>query len=585
MKKNVSLLVVIALLFSLWGCGPKKDPKEEQKLFDEFIQRDFVDTMENDFVGMHVYFENPEKFGIDKEKVKIQLAKHYSEEDNEEEEEEFEELIEEFEEFDRDLLTDEQQETYDICEYLIELSEESFDDDFTYLENVFTSLSGIHTVYPTLFSDYILRNEEDVKDLIVLLKDVKPYTSSLLEYTKKQAKEGYLMVDIDDVIEKSQDVLNQGFESTTYKNMCKSIENLQLGYEKTNQYKNELKEAYTSSYLEAYKEIISVMIELKKEKNNSEGLAKFKKGKEYYEYLFKIKVSSERSVEDTKALLEEKMDEAVKEMTRAAFMDGESYMALVEGDITTNYTSFEEILLYLEEKAKEDFPTISKLKYDINPLSEDLVNAGIAAYFNVPAIDNSRNMSIFVNMSNGNNMNGIDTFTTVVHEGIPGHMYQYSYAYENLDNVWRKTVPTFHGYVEGYATYAELFGLNYVDELDEDIKKLYKNMNLSTMYLYALADIGIHYEGWSLEDLRAFMNSHGLNGEVADQLYEPIQQNPATFSSYYVGYLEFNELREAMEKLGSNFNNKEFHEAILKSGAAPFRVVKDNVEEYIEAND
>ena len=178
----------------------------------------------------------------------------------------------------------------------------------------------------------------------------------------------------------------------------------------------------------------------------------------------------------------------------------------------------------------------------------------------------------------------LETFSTVAHEGIPGHMYQIAYAYKNVKDPWRNSMASFLGYTEGYATYTELYALQYLDGVSADAVKLQQNMVVYQDCLVALADIGIHYEGWTKEDAAKFLEENGLAVTDISDFYNQLQANPTAFLSYYVGYVQIANLKkDAQEELKDKFNDRDFHEAILKSGAAPFSVVEENVKDYIES--
>ena len=100
-----------------------------------------------------------------------------------------------------------------------------------------------------------------------------------------------------------------------------------------------------------------------------------------------------------------------------------------------------------------------------------------------------------------------------------------------------------------------------------------------------LAYIGIHYEGWSLKDFKDHFNAIGFQLSDHDAMvqYSQLQANPCAFEPYYVGYEEIASLKEkAVKKLGDAFDDKAFHTALLKSGVAPFNVVEENINAYIE---
>lgn len=105
------------------------------------------------------------------------------------------------------------------------------DPKFDYYQQAFGSTTGLHTQIPTLLSDWQLRSEQDVKDLIAVVGDVKPYVDSLLDYTRKQEEKGLLMTDLDGVIQYCQGVTAAGENSAVLHSMNANIDALQLDKE------------------------------------------------------------------------------------------------------------------------------------------------------------------------------------------------------------------------------------------------------------------------------------------------------------------------------------------------------------------
>ena len=91
--------------------------------------------------------------------------------------------------------------------------------------------------------------------------------------------------------------------------------------------------------------------------------------------------------------------------------------------------------------------------------------------------------------------------------------------------------------------------------------------------LYSLADIGIHYEGWTLKDTTKFFNSYGIYDSGAiEEIFYMILGDPANYLKYYIGYIEFLELKkEAIQEWGADFSQERFHREILEVGPVPFR--------------
>ncbi|MCR0274137.1 DUF885 domain-containing protein [[Clostridium] innocuum] len=583
--KKITLLMLSAVMaFSFTGCS-KKDSGEEQKKFDEFMKQEFVESMEQSYPNTHIILENPKDYGVDTSKTKVQIDKELNETTMKENKELNEKSAKAFKEFDRNTLSDEQKETYDIYSYMLDYTTEMNDSKFDYMSMPLESMTGMHTQLPTLFSDWTLRNEQDVKDVITLMKSVRPYMDSILAYTKKQEEKGTLMLDIKSVKEYCEKVVKEDVNSSVLTGLNESIDNLKLGDDKTKQYKAELKKAFQEYFLPAYSDIIKTMKELDSSKNNTLGLSHMKNGKEYYELLFKQATGTDKSIEDIKKELNSMSRSSLLAVQSVISKNKNLYDEYVNGKIKTKYKDFESMLKDLDKDIKDDFPSVGTLNYRIRPIGEDLASGGVAAYFNIPALDGTTPKQIRVNMlEDALNVQSLETFSTVAHEGIPGHMYQIAYAYKNVKDPWRNSMASFLGYTEGYATYTELYALKYLDGVSADAVKLQQNMVVYQDCLIALADIGIHYEGWTKEDLSNFLEENGLGVSDVSDFYNQLQANPTAFLSYYVGYVQIANLKkDAQEELKDKFNDRDFHEAILKSGAAPFHVVEENVKDYIES--
>ena len=421
--KKITLLMLSAVMaFSFTGCS-KKDSGEEQKKFDEFMKQEFVESMEQSYPNTHIILENPKDYGVDTSKTKVQIDKELNETTMKENKELNEKSAKAFKEFDRDTLSDEQKETYDIYSYMLDYTTEMNDSKFDYMSMPLESMTGMHTQLPTLFSDWTLRNEQDVKDVITLMKSVRPYMDSILAYTKKQEEKGTLMLDIKSVKEYCEKVVKEDVNSSVLTGLNESIDNLKLGDDKTKQYKAELKKAFQEYFLPAYSDIIKTMKELDSSKNNTLGLSHMKNGKEYYELLFKQATGTDKSIEDIKKELNSMSRSSLLAVQSVISKNKNLYDEYVNGKIKTKYKDFESMLKDLDKDIKDDFPSVGTLNYRIRPIGEDLASGGVAAYFNIPALDGTTPKQIRVNMlEDALNVQSLETFSTVAHEGILGTM-------------------------------------------------------------------------------------------------------------------------------------------------------------------
>ena len=103
-----------------------------------------------------------------------------------------------------------------------------------------------------------------------------------------------------------------------------------------------------------------------------------------------------------------------------------------------------------------------------------------------------------------------------------------------------------------------------------------------TLGLASLLDIGIHYRGYTREDAAQFLEQLGFSQETAASLYDSILESPANYLQYYVGCLNFYDLRDyAMELMGDSFSLKSFHQSVLEAGPAPFSILKKYLSENL----
>ena len=98
-------------------------------------------------------------------------------------------------------------------------------------------------------------------------------------------------------------------------------------------------------------------------------------------------------------------------------------------------------------------------------------------------------------------------------------------------------------------------------------------------------DLGINYQGWTVEDVKTYMNDKGFNGEAAADVYNVFVGDPGLYLSYTLSYyLMQGERDRAEEALGSKFDPVEFHKAVLSTGPVMFDVLDERIDEYIKEN-
>ena len=360
--------------------------------------------------------------------------------------------------------------------------------------------------------------------------------------------------------------------------------------------------------LPAYQKLISEIEKLKGTGKNERGLCYLPEGKDYYEQEVQAMVGSDRTIKEMKLMTQaqilddlEAMEQvlgiersesgenpgtdetsAAAEVSAGISLSGKVLVGEVSIDaaVSCGEMMAEEnpvtILQDLKEKISGAFPELSDTTVQVKYVPEAMEEHLSPAFYMIPAIDDYEQNVIYVNQAYMGNT--LTLFTTLAHEGYPGHLYQTVYFSETNPDPVRMSFG-FGGYVEGWATYAEMCSY-YLAPLTKQQATLLQKNNSILLGLYSLADIGIHYEGWSLLDTIAFFSNYGITQTVKiEEIYDLIIGSPGNYLKYYIGYLEFLELkRDWMKEKGEDFSQKEFHKAVLSVGPAPFELVQKYAE-------
>ncbi len=229
------------------------------------------------------------------------------------------------------------------------------------------------------------------------------------------------------------------------------------------------------------------------------------------------------------------------------------------------------ILEELRQKIMQDFPLLPNVTCQVKYVHQSLQKYLSPAFYLTPAIDDYRNNVIYINPSGS--YNDLELFTTLAHEGYPGHLFQ-SVCFSSSDPDPLRTILGPNGYIEGWATYAEMYAYGLWTK-DTALAALGQRNRSFMLGLASLLDIGIHYRGYSLEQVESFLNRLGFEDSTAASLYQSILESPANYLQYYVGYLNFMDLKDyARELMGNDFSLKNYHTLVLNAGPAPFPILR-----------
>lgn len=545
----------------LSGCQSETSAGQNRQ-FRQFTKQLFCQELSSNTISLHYTLKNPKEYDIRENEVTFGTFPT----DNKNLLAAVENLEEVLKTFDYNKLSVKNSLTYDVLKCYLNMTER--DAEYILYDEPMGLVSGVQTQLPVILSEYPFYEQSDVDTYLQLMKTTPEYFASLLKFEQKKSKAGLFMSDkiAEQVIEQCKAFRDMGENNYLYSTFAERVWTVtSLSDKQKSDYIQKNARMMKAYVLPAYDNLICTIEKLKGSGKNEQGLCYLPKGKDYYEQVVEASTGSTRSVEEIRDMTRRQMTEDLEAMERVM----QNSEREVNAAIPQNPVS---ILQDLQTKILTSFPELPDTTYEVKYVPKAMQEHLSPAFYMIPAIDAYNENVIYVNEAQiGNTM---ALFTTLAHEGYPGHLYQTVYfANTNPDPI--RTILNFGGYVEGWATYAEMCSY-YLAPLTKDQATLLQKNSSIVLGLYTLADIGIHYDGWSREDAIAFYKKYGIGDEDnINRIYDLILGSPGNYLKYYVGYVEFLELKKDwVKEYGSQASQKEFHKAVLDVGPAPFKVVE-----------
>lgn len=545
----------------LSGCQSETSTGQNRQ-FRQFTKQLFCQELSSNTISLHYTLKNPKEYDIWENEVTFGTFPT----DNKNLLASVENLEEVLKTFDYNKLSVENSLTYDVLKCYLNMTER--DAEYILYDEPMGLVSGVQTQLPVILSEYPFYEQSDVDTYLQLMKTTPEYFASLLKFEQKKSKAGLFMSDkmAEQVIEQCKAFRDMGENNYLYSTFAERVWTVtSLSDKQKSDYIQKNARMMKAYVLPAYDNLICTIEKLKGSGKNEQGLCYLPKGKDYYEQVVEASTGSTRSVEEIRDMTRRQMTEDLEAMERVM----QNSEREVNAAIPQNPVS---ILQDLQTKILTSFPKLPDTTYEVKYVPKAMQEHLSPAFYMIPAIDAYNENVIYVNEAQiGNTMT---LFTTLAHEGYPGHLYQTVYfANTNPDPI--RTILNFGGYVEGWATYAEMCSY-YLAPLTKDQATLLQKNSSILLGLYTLADIGIHYDGWSRDDAVVFYKRYGIGDEeTVNRIYDLILGSPGNYLKYYVGYVEFLELKKDwLKEYGSKASQKEFHKAVLDVGPAPFKVVE-----------
>lgn len=481
---------------------------------------------------------------------------------------------------------------------------------YPYFSEPLSPSSGAPSELPILLAEYRLDTVEDVELYLSILTQIPDYFNGLIVYEREKSAAGLFMSDstAKKVIQQCTNLMdptqlenNTHFLETTFAARLQTlVEQGIMTEDDSRSYQYNNNRLLTTVVAPAYDRLADELTLLMGSGKDTCGLAHREGGRDYYEALLRLKTGSYRDITEIKQLLYSDLTSNYDALRRLFESDSSLRELLAGEQAYLPEMSPDEILSYLEESMCQDYPSLGAssdtgaVRCSVKYVDDSLEPYTAPAFYMTPPIDNVLNNTIYVNALDTSD--DLSLFTTLAHEGYPGHLYQTVYCQRFRDTSDISplcSVLYYGGYIEGWAMYAELSSYDYAIELASDAHPEAAGYYLACrldrqiqLCLYSLLDIAIHYDGATLEDVREIFASLGSASDATiTAVYEYIAEEPCNYPKYYLGYLEIMELKKQALQIWYGDQTSEacvpsdflyrFHRFVLENGPADFNTLSD----------
>lgn len=592
MKKNhrhtlfASICFILLSGTILFGCGQASTQTSlKQKKFDRFLNSCFKEYAAENTVTLHFKLSNPSAYGI-----KAPVSPTYGDLSSDALKKNCsrsKELLQKLYTFPTSSLTKKQKLTWQIFQDYLN---ESIMNEKYILYSSPLGTNGLQSEIPVTLSEYRLDNEKDIKDYLSLVNQVPELFTQILDFEQERRNAGIISPSfvISDTIDQIDQFLNASEENNlliqSFEERLAEVESLSKDQKASYIANNRL--LVTDKVLPAYKSLkTSLQAYTNDSKNTSskERLCEYKNGQDYYKFLLMSNVGTDFSPEDCITILEAQLKNTVKDI---------SSLTAKNKDLYTEYLSAvpalsapKEIMNTLKNDSLVEFPEIKNISCQLKNVPDALSGTSACAFYLVPPIDSTKDNIIYINKSR---VDSNELFSTLAHEGYPGHLYQTNYFLTTNPSPLR-TFLHCAGYDEGWGTYAQLYSYNFIEfkNVDEQttkqLRQLYRDNDLLSLSLSSLCDLYVNYKNYDENALANYLQTYGIDKDSAQNLYRYVIENPTTYLSYSIGCYELDQLKQTMsDSLGKAFKISDFHEAVLNVGSCNFSILRQEIEKKTE---
>ena len=325
------------------------------------------------------------------------------------------------------------------------------------------------------------------------------------------------------------------------------------------------------------------------------GISSIPGGKDYYVAIARHHTTTTMSPDEIHAL-------GLSEVARIrALMDGimketgftgtfPEFLAFLRNDPQFYATSREQLLEKASEIAKRAddklpglFLTLPRLPYGVRPVPQEQEEGYTTGRYFPGSPDLGIAGGYMVNTGKLDQRALYELPALTVHEAVPGHHLQIALAQELKELRYFRRNGDATAFTEGWGLYSEYLG----EEMGIYRTPYEKFGRLSYEMWRAcrlVADTGIHWKGWGIEEARrCFTENSALSEHNIQTELERYISWPGQALAYKIGELKLKELRaRATDRLGAQFDVRRFHDQVLLAGAMPLGMLEDRINRWID---
>jgi len=503
-------------------------------------------------------------------------------------------LLSRLEAIPRDQLPRARQVDYDIFKRLKRdaISEHEFQSNLTPI----TNRSGYHLSFPELSLEVPLTTVKDYENYVARLRAFGQYSDDHIELMREGIKRGVTLPSVV-LADFDKSVTPQIVEDPTQSLLYKPLAKLPDSFSDADRARliSSGKAAIADSVVPGYRRLLEFMTrEYLPACREQIGASALPKGREFYRYRVQhfttLDIDPEQVHETGLAEVKRIKAEMMDVIKQVKFQgDFPAFVRFLRSDPQFYAESPEQllketslVLKRMDGELPKLFKTLPRTPYGIREIPSFVAPRTTTAYYMPPAGDGSRAGFYYVNTYDLKSRPLFEIEALSLHEAVPGHHIQIALQQELTG------LPTFRlfahatAFVEGWGLYSERLGLEVGFYEDP-----YRNFGRLSYEMWRacrlVVDTGMHYLGWTRQQAIQFMADntaltlHNITAEVDRYISWPGQA-----TAYKMGELKIRTLRKTAEdQLGSKFDVREFHDAVLAGGAIPLDVLEENVKAYI----